>query len=293
MRRVRVLGLCVLSAIASGALVASAAKAATFESCVLVGKGGNFTESSCATVAKKKGQPSHKGKWELEPVGACVPMKKGAFTDPGCEVSRHKRGGSGFGVVPTVSYTAAAGITKLTLGTPTDGYIECAAGTSAGTITAGKAASERITFTGCKWEHLACQSVGSYGTPSGASEEIVTNELAARPIGHGEQTTGPSHREPAPGEAWLEYASGEHAPYVLEIECGTSALTVRMSGSFTGAITPTGALTSTAKTSFGGPVIEEALVTEAYDGVSWAGAVTSNIETVLATNYGSLVEIAP
>lgn len=292
MKKVGVLGVCVLAALASGALLASGASAAAFETCQLVGKGGNFTESSCATVARKKGKPDHKGKWELEPVGACAAMKKGAFSDPACEVHRVKRGGSGYGIVPSVPYTGTLDITKITLGSVTEtGYIECTAGTSAGTITTGKAASERLTLTGCKYESLACQSVGSSGTPSGASGEIVTNELAARLIGHGEQTDGPSHKEPAPGEAWLEYSSAEHQPYVTEIECGAAALLLRISGSLTGATTPAGAMTTSVKTFFEQPVIEEALVTEVSDGVGFAGEATSNIETELVEHLSSPVEI--
>jgi len=294
MRRVELLGVCVLMALAAGALAASGAQAASFNACVRVGKGGNFAEGSCAVVASKKGRPSHKGKYELEPVGACVAIKKGgSFSDPACEVPKHKRGGAGYSRIPSVPYTGALDISKITLGSiSVHGYIECTGGSSTGTIIAGKEANERLTFTGCKWEHLACQSVGSSGTPSGASEEIVTNELAAKLIGHGEQTTGPSHEEPAVGEAWLEYSSGEHQPYVMEIECGASALTVRMSGVVTGAVTPTGALTSRANTLFETPVIEEALVAEAYDGVGWEGAVTTNLETDLVENYSSPVEFA-
>jgi len=292
MKKVGVFGGCVLAALASGALVASGAGAATFETCQFVGKGGNFTESSCATVARKKGAADHKGKWELEPVGACAAMKKGAFSNPACETRRTKRGGSGYGIVPSVAYTGTLNITKITLGSVTEGgYIECTGGSSAGTITAGKAASERLTLTGCKLGRLACQSVGSSGTPSGASEEIVTNELAARLIGHGEQTNGPSHAEPAAGAAWLEYSSAEHQPYVTEIECGAAALLLRISGSLTGASTPTGAMTASVKTFFEQPVIEEALVTEVSDGVGFAGETKSNIEAELVEHLSSPVEI--
>jgi hypothetical protein len=291
MRQVKLLGLCVCTALASGALAASGAGAGSFNTCVRVGKGGNFTESSCATVAKKKGQPSHKGKYELEPVGACVAMRKGAFSGPTCEVERHKRGGAGYGRVPTVSFTGTTDITKITLGSISEGYIECAGGTSSGTIISAKDATERLTFSGCKEEHLGCQSVGSSGTPSGASEEIETNELAVRLLGHGEQTTGPSHEEPAVGEAWLEYSSAEHQPYVMEIECGASVVLLRISGSFTGHTTPTGVLTSSVSTLFEQPVIEEALQTEAYDGVGFEGAVTSNLEGDLTEQYDAPVEI--
>lgn len=107
MKWMRVLGLCLVAALALCAAVASAAQAQTPEwgRCEKT-KGGKYTEASCLTLAQektKKGQPTgeYKGKYEWHSLKEeeekykeprCLGQKKGKYTESECKTVAEKKG---------------------------------------------------------------------------------------------------------------------------------------------------------------------------------------------------------
>lgn len=104
------------------------------DSCYNVGKGGNYTEGKCATVAEKckkgKCSPDHKGAWEL---------------------------------APSPTFTTSTG--KATLNTPGSGAIECTSSAGSGVITGNTTSIEQVIFKGCTTKGHACFNAVVGGEP--------------------------------------------------------------------------------------------------------------------------------
>ncbi len=176
MKRIRIIGLCLVAVFAFSALVAAAAQATVqpeFKLGVCVAqKKGNFTESGCKTVAEKtkKGisEPDHKGTYEL--TGApCVAQKKGNYLTSACNTEKEKKGiveehkgkyertscyPSSCASFPykftakSESGTSPKITAHSTTGTPE--AVTCSKSTGAGEVTSASGSKETVTFEGCK-----------------------------------------------------------------------------------------------------------------------------------------------
>jgi hypothetical protein len=193
MKRTRIMGLCVMAAlavVAFSAMAASSASAASYKYCAAMKK-GEYTTSTCATKSSKP----HKGHFELKTVEACVAQKKGEYTTNTCTTKSSKPHKGHFEKVGGRGYTTATGEAKLE--TPSlGGTVKCSASKGAGSITGPKTASLQVTFTGCETKGVPCESAATLGS-------ITTLPLESTLIGHGEKGLG-GKNEPLAGEVWTD-----------------------------------------------------------------------------------------
>jgi hypothetical protein len=246
-------------------------------------KDGNYADGNCDTIAEKKGQPDHKGKyeWVPGPAATCVAQKRGDYTDSSCTVKSAKSKKGPYEKAPGPGYTSTSGV--ATLETAGLGHtVTCAASTAAGEVTGTNTGTERITFSGCELSGKKCTSEGANGTAAGKTGEIVTNMLHTRLLG------------PVSGQVWTELVSAEHAPYLAEFGCEGPRL--RVSGSLSGVQSEdinTSSVTST--TTFAVEEGEQALYTSLSEngGKSWVGPDVSNAVTVATNTSASAIEIRP
>jgi hypothetical protein len=244
---------------------------------------GNYSEGSCLSVAEKKGQPDHKGKyeWVSGPAASCLPHKKGNYTDAGCATKSAKAKKGTYEKEPGPGFTATT--EAVTLETTDLGHaVTCTASTAAGEVTGTSTGVERITFTGCETSGKKCSSEGANGTPSGEPGVIVTNLLDTRLLG------------PVSGQVWTQLASAEHEPYVAEFGCEGKLF--RTSGSIAGiqeGNIDTSSRVST--TTFAFESGEQALYTALSEnaGKSWIGPDPANVVTVVEDTAASATEIRP
>ncbi len=282
MKRIKIMGLCLVAAFAFSAMIASGASAGTYYRCS-AHKDGKYSESGCKTLDEKKGKP--KGGFELEEAATCVAQKKGKYSEDKCETEDVKKGkGKGsFEKATGLGFTAKTGNAKLATPDLGETDVECSESTTVGEITGGKTDKERVTFTGCQFSGLPCQSAGPESTPSGKSGVIITNELDSKLVDHGEKAGGYLHEEPASGEAWDELISSQNEPYSSEFEC-SGVVFIKTAGSISGVVTPN-SLSTTSTITFNESVGEQALLTEASEtGFSgpWSPQLPS-IETTVGT----------
>lgn len=261
MKRIRIVGLCLVAVFAFGALYAGAAQASSPEygQC-LPGKKAEYSNASCTvkSVKPKKG----KFEWHPGPAPSCVAQKKGEYTNNSCTVKSVKPKKGKFEKKPGPGFTASGG--TATLSTPAlGGPVVCATNATVGTITGVKTDSDVATFTGCETAGKKCKSAGE---PSGT---ITTFALAT------ELT------EPIPGEVNDKFtAVGGPTNFQAEFEC--EGVQIRTKGFVSGTVTPTNVMTLTQKAAFGVGKGEQALETEANVGAGFIGPFAST-ETTEAT----------
>jgi hypothetical protein len=244
MRKLKVLGLCVVAACALSAFAASGASAATYNICQKVAKKtGKYEDAACTKLKEKKGKPA--GEYEIAPVKTCseVAKKTGKYEDAACTKLKEKKGkpAGDFEVtsIPLTAHSEAA-----TLETPAFGSnnVSCAESNITGDITGPKTATEQVTFSGCKLAGVvACTSLGSAsagGTePSGGNpgEEIKTNMLHINLIANPEKAKGFEGKEVPAGKVWTETTAvsgvaGEQAVF----SCPGAGAFLRTFGSLSG-----------------------------------------------------------
>jgi hypothetical protein len=246
-------------------------------------KDGNYSESSCVSVAEKKGQPDHKGKyeWVPGPAATCLPQKKGNYTDSSCATKAAKAKTGTYEKEPGPGFTSST--EAVTLETSSLGNaVTCAASTGSGEVTGTSTGVERITFTGCETSGKKCSSEGADGSPSGKAGVIVSNLLDTRLLG------------PVSGQVWAQLVSAEHQPYVAAFGCEGELF--RTSGSIAGIQegnidTSSHASTTTFAVESGEQALYTALSGDA--GKSWVGPDPSNLVTVLDNTAASATEIRP
>ncbi len=226
MKRIRILGLCLLAACALAAVSMSAsASAASFGKCVAFKK-GNYTESNCATVAEKHGAPSHKGHWEFEPAGSCYGTKHGNFTEAACATVAEKHGAPDhkghFESIAKYPYGSTGGTAELVSAA---GTITCTASSGGGVIESGTFTVAQTIFTGCETKHKKCQNTANEG-------EIETFAL------DGNLT------EPTTGAAQLVISGTFEGKYEAEFGC-TEVAAVRVSGTLGGEQSPKNVMSHT------------------------------------------------
>lgn len=265
MKRTRIMGLCVMAALAAfaiSAMAASSASAGTYYSCVAKKK-SEYTSSTCLTKDSKKG----KGKFEKEPFSECVAQKKGEYTNATCTTKASKKGKGSYEKKPGIKIEATTG--KAILETPAFGKnnVECSSSVTVGEITGPKSNKEVVTFHGCKFEGLPCSTVGD------ASEELTTQPITSKLIDNGEK--GLSGLEPKAGEVWNELYPTT-PPYFIEFTCG-GVVKLRTQGSISGVYTA-GSINKMSETGvedFGEGLGEQDLYTEAEEGEGWVGPAPS------------------
>ncbi|HUB75186.1 MAG TPA: hypothetical protein VL979_14275 [Solirubrobacteraceae bacterium] len=294
MKRIRIVGLCLVAVFALTAVIASSAQAGTYYKCSSVKK-GFYSNSECTTRDEKGGKP--KGKWELTEYKTCVSVKKGFYSDSACSVRDEKKGKpkGKFEKEAPVTFTDSTGEAKLA--TPAFGPndVECTASTSSGTITGPKTGTDRVSFTGCTLEGHSCESVDLFGngTPSGKAGVIDTNLLDTKLVDHGEKAGGYKKEEPATGEVWNEVISSEHEPYSSEFICNGEII-LRTHGSVSGVVSPVNAAPSTSgENKFAVGEGEQALLTEVFNGTEFfpTGGAPSSEETTAKITLGTALAV--
>ena len=290
MKRIRIVGLCLVAVFALTAVIASSAQAGKYYKCSAVKK-GFYSESGCKTRDEKKGKP--KGHFELTEFKTCVAVKKGFYSESGCKTLDEKKGKpkGHFEKVAPIAFTDTTGEAKLATPAFGENDVECTASTSEGTITGPQTGTDSVSFTGCTLEKHSCESVDLFGngTPSGKAGVIDTNLLDTKLVDHGEKAGGYEHKEPATGEVWNEVISSEHEPYSSEFICNGEII-LRTHGSVSGVASPVNAAPSTTgEVKFAVGEGEQALLTEVFNGTEFfpSGGAPSSEETTSTIKFAS------
>ena len=242
-------------------------------------KKANYTNANCS--AKAVEAPNGKYEWKPGPAPMCIAKKKGEYTSASCATKSAKPHKGKYEKAPGSGYTAFTGAVTLH-GGELGVNVFCASGTATGEVTGAKAAAERFTLSGCEAASNPCQSVGPNGTPSGTAGAIDTNLLDTRLLG------------PTGGQVYVQLLSGEHAPYIAEIDC--EGTLVRIIGSIAGLQAGNiGTPSYASSTRFGAGLGEQALASELSTdgGEKWAGPDTSTLATLSANTAASQTEIKP
>jgi hypothetical protein len=298
MKRTRMMGLCVVAAmavIAFSAMAASSASASSFYKCVAQKK-GEYTTSTCATKSVK----AKKGHFEKKLLAACLAQKKGEYTTSTCATKSAKPKKGHFEKAKLLGFSTVGGAAKLKTPGFGSGEIVCTSSTGTGKYLDSKNASFQIKFEGCTFEGLKCQSFGPNSTPSGTPGIIETNLLNAKLLGNPEElkyldaeTNTIKTYAPVAGEVGLETVSKEHEPYSSELECG-GVVFLRTYGEDTGVFeaSSVGKPLSSFVVAFKAKVGANGLLTEVLTEAGWAGPAPSIEEAGLTTiSNESLVEI--
>jgi len=181
MKRMRIVGLCLVAMFAMSALGATAAHAGEYGECVKQAKPykGGFNDKNCQEANAGK-----EGKYEWVPLNHVV------------------------------NFTAKTKTTELV---GAAGNIQCSKSSTVGTMGPGsKENHEVITFEGCEFKGPVNGDCHSAGQPGGV---IVTNTLTTKLIDHGEK--GLSGGEPAAGEVWNQFAGPPSSGIQAEYTCAS------------------------------------------------------------------------
>jgi hypothetical protein len=218
MKRIKVVGLCLVAIFALSAVAASGASAAEVGECIKQAKPykGNFTEKSCQTVSGTK-----EGKYEFSPG---VKPENSAFTAK----------------TKTASLKGAAGT------------IECKKSASVGTWTGSKSQEQTVTFESCEFKGEVVGECHSAGKGPGI---IETNKLDNTIIGEGEpefqlnEKNEPEFVAPKAGEVWERFRGpgGALTSVQAEYECA-SIVVIKTEGNLDGVYTPASVNVSSKKT---------------------------------------------
>jgi hypothetical protein len=230
-RHVRMLGLCLVAALALGAYAVSSASALEWGKCEYVGAGGNYggpgaTEGDGHNCAKsEKAHPKLTGEYEWRKASEVAAKREAENKNPNV----HFTGAStGKGLLSTGDFECAQNesapfqITRqkcaeLAAENPEKGIhefwtegvsVECEGETNEGeTEGKNKIANIEVVFEGCTIEGAPCQSFGAVNP-----EEIVVNTLKGK-LGWIDKTTSPKQVG-----VLLEPQAGKHARFA-EFEC--------------------------------------------------------------------------
>jgi hypothetical protein len=158
MKRIRILGLCLVVACAFGAVSAvSSASAAEQGQCVAA-KHAKWNNSTCTEAPAKAG----KGHFEFEAADSCYAMKHGNFTEGACKTVAEKHGvpdhKGHFELAPSPAYTSES--TNDELITPGFGAVKCAHEHGTGVVTGGTSSVTGSLFTECESSGQPCGNVG-------------------------------------------------------------------------------------------------------------------------------------
>jgi hypothetical protein len=300
MKRIKIVGLCLVAVFAlSAAVMASSASAAgpDFKWCSSVTKKtGKYSESKCATEDVVKGKD--KGSFEKVSITPCkfVGKKGGYYTTSACTTFTEKKGNPekkgeyekecppfnpnpAFNKVNECAFTDSTG--PATLKTPAFGAnnVTCKASTSAGEYTGNTTETDRATFTGCEFETLPCESSGPNSEPSGKAGVIVTDLLGGTLKGEGEAAGGYEGKTVPTGEAWINLVGDQHTDFSSEFNCD-NVVFLRTTGSIAGPIKKAdlNKLSTSSNVEFEEGKGEQGLLTEVNSpetGGNWVGPAPS------------------
>jgi hypothetical protein len=297
MKRINIVGLCLVTAIALTALTAASASAAEYGQCRLLTKNttpkikhGKYTDTNCQVLnLKTKGDYE----WYPGPPANCIALKKGEYTDSACATKSAKPHRGAFerqSCYPNcATYTSSSG---SSVGLASLGEMECTGGSGTGEITGAKTDTDQERFTGCTAARRA-SNCSSYNVVS-KTGEVVSARLETVLIGHFER--GPLGHEPVTGEAWTEFTNqhGSDAPYSYEFEC-TGLAYVRAKGSVSGVMSEdVNKMSLTSATRLETGLGEQGLECEAAENQSFSPVeayFACSQEADLALTFAAAVEI--
>lgn len=174
MKRIKLVGLCLIVAGAFAAIAgASSAAAAGPEWGICVAhKNGKYPGSTCTT--EKKGK--EKGHYEWAPADSCYSdPKKGNFTESACKTVATKKGKpdhkGAYELAPSPTYTSTTGTATLKSAL---GSITCTSSVDEGEITSGTTDKDSVQFFGCSTLGQTCLNTVIEGKPSIATEVLPT-----------------------------------------------------------------------------------------------------------------------
>ncbi len=285
MKRTRIMGLCVMAALAAfalSAMAASSASAGTYKDCVKQKK-GEYSNATCSTKSSKP----HKGSYELASVEACVKQKKGEYSNSSCTTKSSKPHKGSYEKAGARGYTSSTGEAKLE--TPSlGGTVKCTASKGKGEITGPKTATLQVTFTGCETKGVPCESGATHGT-------IETFPLETSLIDHGEKGLG-GKGEPLAGEVWSDI-KGESAFGGDQAIFGCEGVGYfRSTGTLAGVDGGVNTLSFTGTQNFENGIGEQDLLTEvssspAFNPSETVGPFASTEVTKGTTTYEKEVEV--
>jgi hypothetical protein len=274
MKRMRIVGLCLLAVFAFSAIAASAQASPEMGSCVKLAKAkGKYANAGCTELFLKKGKPASKGAYEWTPGAppSCIAQKKGEYTDAACTTKSVKAHKGGFEKEPGPGFTAAGG--TATLKTPAFGApVVCAKSTGTGQITGITTVEEQFTFEGCETSAKKCTSAGE------TSGKIQTPVLAG------------TLSSPKAGEASTAFES-KTGPSGLSSEFNCEGPQIRTFGYVSGEDFPLNVTSTTGSEKFENGLGEQDLQTELNAGSGWLGPAPSLEETSGSNTYATAVEI--
>ncbi len=188
MKRFKMVGLCLVAAIALAGVMASAAQAGEIGACVKQ-KGGKYEDKVCSKTATE----AKKGKYEWVPAAG-------------------------------LKYTSEEGVSHLKGGA---GAITCQHSSDEGEFLNATENTDTFKYFECTLEPygFSCQNTANPG-------EIVTDVLTSHLLDHGEKGVG--GKEPAEGEAWIEYRRVVLHGILYEFEC--LGIPFKVSGSVSGTL---------------------------------------------------------
>jgi hypothetical protein len=231
MKRIRLVGLCLVAAFAVAAIAASSAFAGEYGFCVAKKK-GRYSDPGCTQPAARKGH------WEWIGADSCYPMKKGRYAEGKCatlDLNKKGKPKGAWELAPSPTYGDSSGQAVLKI--PGVAKITCSGSESDGEVTGPFTDKDTVLFVGCRLRQ-----------PSGSEAQcsVHTFPLLTELIDH--ETLGLSELEPKEGEVWTEYFAekNEADPEALIaiISCPEIDLFVAVRGSLSGVTTPTGVMTA-------------------------------------------------
>ena len=239
MRRITILGSCLVAMLALGAVSASSAFAGSYEYGICAKaspkKSGQYTEKNCLQESAH-----HEGKysWFAYPGPAGTSENEWEFTDK--------------------SETSTL---KSSVGTFT-----CKKDKSVGKVTGATTSEDEITLEECSNNTFGTNCYNVEATKEGKKGgTIVVGPVSDELISHGEQ--GMSGQEPAEGEVWTEYFAKAPDPdltvYYCKTPLGEDPFSIH--GSLSGVTTPTDISEDKFRVEFGEGKGEQDLIANTYN----------------------------
>lgn len=256
MKRIKLVGLCLLVAGALAAIAGASSAAAAPEWGVCVAqKDGKFKNSTCTEEVSKKGA------FEFRGADTCYPLKHGNFTESACKTVSEKKGkpnhkGS-YELAPSPTYTSTTGTATLKSAL---GSITCASSVDEGAITGPTTDEDAVQFFGCETLGQTCLNTVIEGKPSIATELLPTTlgESAGKVV----NTFGVG-------------SSGYSAIFACE-----NVGYFRTSGTTCGTVSPTNVSGTTSETNFEAGSACQKLVTEYSTSPTFSSPVTVPAEEI-------------
>jgi len=289
MRRIKMIGLCVVAACAlaviGGTATASAASKAKFGVCVAAKK-AVYADSNCKEPAMKKGVPAPtKGKFEFEGAGECYPTKHGNYADNVCSKLAEKKGapapGKGkFEKAPLPTATVTSGPAELVT---KKGAVKCLSSSGTQSILSPTTQTATTTFEGCT---LLGQKCHNETNPEGVIKTFLLNGVLVEPAaGKASINLTGTGKDGHPGVG-AEGAGKHEGQYLAEFTC-TGVADIRAYGKLGGALTPVNTMGTTVTTTFEKGVEQELVSDFAAVGTEFSpfeAEPSEQLGSVLATS---------